>query len=127
MTAPIPDALLFRRTHRAFDLEKLRDALIERLRDLPGKLADAAHALVSSRASRADDPRATFLEILRAARLPRKLLPELERAYEAEPRLKGNSFGISQAVTRAAQDRPAEERFDLERAAGEYIAHLSRT
>ena len=35
-------------------------------------------------------------------------------------------FGISQAVTRAAQSLSAEERFLLEEAAGEYIAQLSR-
>jgi hypothetical protein len=127
MTAPVPDAILFRRAHRSFDLERLRDTLIDRLRELPGKLADGACALVASRTSRTDDPRPAFLEILRAARLPRKLLPELEHAYEAEPRLRGSAFGVSQAVTRAAQGRPAEDRFELERAAGDYIANLVRT
>lgn len=127
MTAPVPDAVLLHRAHRAFDLEKVRTRLIERLKGLPGKLADAARALVASRRSRIDDPRPAFLEILRAAHVSRKFLPELERAYEAEPALKGSAFGVSQAVTRAAQSRSPEERFDLETAAGEHISNLFRS
>jgi hypothetical protein len=127
MTAPIPDAILFRRAHRGFNLEKIRDVLVERLQGLPGKLAGAARALLASRASRTDDPRPAFLDILRRARLPARLLPDIERAYEAEPALKGSAFGVSQAATRAAQGMSPEERFELERAAGAYIAHLSRT
>ena len=127
MTAPIPDAVLLRRAHRAFDFDKLRDTLVERLSTLPGKLANAGRALFASRRLRVEDQSQAFLEMLRAAHLPRKLLSELERAYDAEPATRGTAFGVSQAVTRAAQDRPPEERFDLERAAGAYIAHLSRT
>jgi len=60
------------------------------------------------------DTKAAFQEVLRTARLPLRLLPELEQALEAEPALRGTAFGVSQAVTRAAQSQKPEERFRLE-------------
>jgi hypothetical protein len=108
-------------------MEKLRDMLVERLRELPGRLQEAARVLVASREHRVSTPRDAFLEVLRRARLPLRLLPDLERAYDAEPGLRGAAFGISQAATRAAQGLTSEERVQLEQAAGEYLANLSRT
>jgi hypothetical protein len=70
MTCPIPDALVFRRAHRSFDLDKLRELLGERLRELPGRLADAGRGLVASRQERVVDPKPAFEEILH--RLVRK-------------------------------------------------------
>jgi hypothetical protein len=125
--APVPDAHLVHRAHRAFGLAKLHELLTERLRALPGKLANAGRALVASRARQVTEPNEAFAAILRAARLPLRLLPELERAYDAEPAIKGSAFGISQAVTRAAQSMSPEIRFELERAAGEYLTQFSRT
>jgi hypothetical protein len=127
MTAPVPDAVLVRKAHRAFSLAKLYELLAERLRELPGKLANAGRVLVASREREVRAPKDEFLAILRSAHLPLALLPEIERAYELEPALKGTAFGISQAVTRAAQDVSPEVRFELERAAGVYIAKLSPT
>ena len=127
MVAPIPGAELLRKAHRAFDMDRLRDALFERLRDLPGKLANAAQALAASRERRVTDAKAAFQEVLRTARLPLRLLPELEQALEAEPALRGTAFGISQAVTRAAQAQKPEERFRLELAAGAYVEEATRT
>lgn len=126
MTAPIPGAVLLRRAHRSFNLERLRDVLFERLRTLPGKLAAAADALVASRQHRVDDARIAFEKILRCAGLPLRLVPDLEQALEAEPALRGTAFGISQATTRAAQKRSPEERVQLEHAAGAYVADLVR-
>jgi hypothetical protein len=122
MVAPIPDASLLHRAHRAFDMSKLRRLLAERLQELPGRLADAGRVLVSSRREHVADAKAAFEEILRTAHLPRKLVSELERAYEKEAALKGSAFGISQAATRAAQGLSPEERFELERAAGQWLA-----
>lgn len=127
MTAPIPDALLFKRAHRAFDLDKLRRLLAERLRELPGRLADAGRVLLASRRATIADPKEAFLAILRAAHLSGKLLAEVERAYDAEPVLKGSAFGVSQAATRAAQSMSPEDRFDLERAAGQWLAEHAGT
>lgn len=125
LVAPVPNALLVRRAHRAFSLAKLYEMLSERLRSLPCKLANAGRALVASRVREVRVPQDEFLSILRKAHLPLALLPQIERAHEAEPALKGNAFGISQALTRAAQSVSPEVRFELERAAGEYLLHLS--
>ncbi len=113
--------------HLRADMDRLRDALFEKLRELPGKLANAAHALAASRERRVADAKAAFQEILRTARLPLRLLPELEQAFEAEPALRGTAFGISQAVTRAAQSQKPEERFRLELAAGAYVEEVSKS
>ena len=127
MTAPIDGALLLKRVHRAFDIERLRETLVKRLRDLPGKLALAGRVLAESRHRMVTDPGEAFIAILRAARLPVKLAEHIAAAYAEEPALKGTAFGIAQAVTRAAQTLSAEIRFELEHAAGEYIRSLSRT
>ncbi len=49
MTAPIDGAVLLKRAHRTFDLEKLADTLSKRLEGLPGRLADAGRVLSESR------------------------------------------------------------------------------
>lgn len=126
MTAPVPGARLLRRAHRSFDLGKLRELLAERLRELPGKLGRAGEVLVAAHRERVDEARPAFQALLRLARMPLRLLPQLEAAYEAEPRLQGTRFGISQAATRAAQDLSPEERFELEQAAGDWIANPTR-
>lgn len=125
--APVPDAHLVYRAHRAFGLAKLHELLMERLRALPGKLAQAGRALVAVRQRAVAEPKEAFTAILRAARLPLRLLPELERAYEIEPSLKGTAFGVSQAATRAAQSISPEDRFELERAAGAYVAEQAHS
>jgi hypothetical protein len=115
---------LFRRAHRRFDFGKLAAELAERLADMPGKLQRAARVLDEARRVRITDARAVFTTILEAARVPLKFLPDVERAYVMEPGLDASAFAISQAVTRAAQDAPPEQRFELERAAGQYLSNL---
>lgn len=127
MTAPIDGALLLRRAHRAFDIERLAETLAKRLEGLPGRLALAGRALSESRRTLVAAPGDAFIAILRAARLPLKLATAIAEAYDAEPSLKGSAFGVAQAVTRAAQTMSAEIRFELEQAAGSYIRGLSRT
>lgn len=119
MTAPIPDALLLKRTHRGIT----EDGLIEKLRfsvgDLPGKISRGAGILADARQRAIQDPEAEFVRLLQIAHMPQKLLPELQAAYALEP--EETLFGISQAVTRASQKLSAEERFELDRAAGTYL------
>jgi hypothetical protein len=126
MTAPIDGALLLKRAHRAFDVERLRDTLAKRLRDLPGKLALAGQVLTESRRRAVANPGEVFLAILRAAHLPVKLAVQIAEAYDEEPALKGTAFGVAQALTRAAQAMTAELRFELEQAAGGYLRSLPR-
>lgn len=125
LVAPIPDAVLVRKAHRVFDLTRLRYLLADRLRLLPGQLAEAGQVLIASREEGVQNVSEEFQAILRRARLPQALLPEIERAYDAEPTLTPSKFRVSMAITRAAQGMSAEVRFHLERAAGEYLSHLS--
>lgn len=124
LVLPVPDAQLFRRAHRRFDFGKLAAELAERLAGLPGKLRSAARVLDEARAVRVTDARTVFRSILERARVPIAFLPEVERAYALEPGLEASAFAISQAVTRAAQRAEPEQRFELERAAGQYLENL---
>lgn len=61
--------------------------------------------------------------ILDPAGLPQRYVVPILEAHEEEP-LAG-AFGVSQAITRAAQRFSPEERLELEQAAGEYVRSLS--
>jgi hypothetical protein len=119
MTAPIPDAVLLRRTHRGITHEHLLDKLKENIRELPGKISEGARVLGTARGHVIQDPEQEFIRVLEIAHMPQRLLPQLQAAYalEAEPTM----FGISQAITRASQKLSPEERFELDRAAGSYL------
>jgi hypothetical protein len=121
MVAPLPDAIVVRKRHRFFDDSKLRGVLAEQLRELPGKLSRGADLLAtaSERALTAT-PEAEIRGLLEQAGLPRRLAEPILGAYHREPH--PTAFGISQAVTLASQSMTPEERFELERAAGTYLA-----
>lgn len=123
MTCPMPDAVLLRRRHRALDDNNLRWQLADRLEQLPGKLQLAGDALRASTEAQIADVKATVRGVLQQANLPLRMLPPVMEAYGREPL--PTAFGVSQALTLAAQRFPAEERFDLEQAAGEYLRALS--
>ncbi|MFI5299338.1 MAG: hypothetical protein ACHREM_14685 [Polyangiales bacterium] len=120
MFAPLPDAVLIRRRHRALSPDKLDHILVERLRDMPGKLAAGADILLASRARRLDDVPLAVRRVLEAHHLPVKLVPAILAAYDREPH--ASAFGLTQALTLAAQSETPEIRVELERAAGEYLA-----
>ncbi len=120
MTAPMPEALLLKRCHRGLDMGKLKDILIERLGDLPGKLRQGAEILRRGRTQLVSNVETELRSLLTTARLPLRLLPELVAAYREEP--EETAFGVSQAVTLAAQRFTPEERVALERATGSYLA-----
>jgi hypothetical protein len=120
MTAPIPDAVLLRRRHRALDGKKLDDLLVERFAALPGKLSQGAELLLASRDRAVADVTVAVRQLLEARRLPAKLVEPVMAAYHREPH--ASAFGVAQALTLAAQDMSPEVRLDLERAAGEYVA-----
>jgi len=123
MTAPIPDAVLMRRTHRGITEEGLLDKLKDSAAELPGRISRGANVLADARQMTIQDPESELLRILQIAHMPRKLLPELQAAYALEP--EQTPFGISQAVTRASQKLSPEERFELDRAAGTYLQTVS--
>jgi hypothetical protein len=119
MTCPIADSVLLRRRHRAIDDSKLRWQLADRLEQLPGMLGHAGEVLRESAARPVENVEATVRSILDQARLPQRLVAPILQAHAAEP-LPG-AFGVSQAVTRAAQLFSPEERLELEQAAGAYL------
>ncbi len=122
MVAPLIDAVVLRRRHRGFDAGKLRGVLAERLRGLPGRLREGADLLLRSRERRIDaTPEVVIRRVLDQANLPQRLTPAIVEAYAEEP--DPTAFGISQAMTLAAQRLTPEDRLDLERAASQYLAN----
>jgi hypothetical protein len=120
MVAPLPDALVVRRRHRGVDDDALRELLSERLADLPGRLHEGQTRLLAAETRAVTDVEGTVRVILDEAGLPRRHLPRIVAAYGREPH--ASAFGVSQAITLAAQELAPEERFELERAAGSYLA-----
>jgi hypothetical protein len=124
MRVPLLDAVLWRRAHRAFTESKFSEALVERLAPLPNAFRRGARVLVEARSVRVGDATAVFRQLLEAARVPLKFLPEVDRAYQAEPDLPASAFAISMAITRAARYAEPSARDELERVAAAYLANL---
>lgn len=120
MTAPAPDALVLRRRHRGLDVDAIESRIGEGLRDVGPRLHQSARRLVAGLRRAVPNVEAELRSILRDARLPLRLLRPLLDAHAKEPL--PNAFGVSQALTLAAQGLSPEERFELERAAGRYLS-----
>jgi hypothetical protein len=121
MTAPVPDAVIMRRRHRGTDGDKLRGLLRERVSGIPGLLGRSAEVLQHATArTLARSVPIELRALLEGARLPRRLEAPILVAYEQEP--EPTAFGLSQAMTLAAQALAPEDRLELERAAGAYLA-----
>jgi hypothetical protein len=114
--SPVDDPLALHQAHRSFDEKRLLERLTEGLANLPGRLSNGVRRLALARQRVISDPVAEFIQLLRVAHLPKRLLLDLQTAYAAEP--EQTAFGISQAVTRASQKMPPEERFELDRREG---------
>ena len=119
MTAPVPDPFLMKRRHRGIDDHALRALLAERLLDLPGRLHQGQMRLRAAAEKKVDDIPAELRHVLEHAGLPQRHMPALLSAYGREPL--PSAFGVSQAITLAAQSMSPEERLDLEQAAGRYL------
>jgi hypothetical protein len=123
MVAPLPDAVLLRRRHRGIEDGALRGLLGEKLVDLPDRLHHGQRRLVAAEGHVVEDVEAEIRALLRTRALPQKLLPAILDAYRKEPR--ATAFGVSQALTLAAQGFAPEERLELEEAAGAYLAEVA--
>jgi hypothetical protein len=119
MTAPLPDALLLRRRHRGLAGGKLAGLLAERMFELPGQLHVGAEALRAAAGRAITNAEHAVRSFLDRFDLPARHLRPILDAFAHEPHL--SAFGISQAVTLAAQQVSPEERLDLETAAGMYL------
>jgi hypothetical protein len=116
----VPGATLVRAVHRHIDPARIRARLTDGLRDLPAKLNRSARALAEATHADISNPELEIRDVLREARLPLRLVVPVMAAYAREPR--PTRFGVSQALTLAAQGESPEFRHDLERAAGLYLA-----
>lgn len=119
MTLPDEGSTVLRRIHRGLDLADLEPKLYNKLRGLPARLQRGTDALAESAHMRVDDVDVAVRTMLQESRLPLRLLPGIIEAYQHEQHQ--TVFGVAQAITLAAQSLPAEQRFDLERAAGTYV------
>jgi hypothetical protein len=119
MTVPHEEAVL-RRVHRGLDVGDLESKLYAKLRDLPARLRKGTDTLAATTRIPVNDVVDEIGRFLESARLPRRLAPQIEAAYKKEQH--PSAFGIVQAITLAAQSLEAEDRYELERAAGTYAA-----
>jgi hypothetical protein len=123
MTAPLPDALLLKKRHRGFQEGALLEGLRLKAAELPGELGRGVERLLTSEERMVQNVEGEITEILRTHRLPSRLLAPVMAAYGREPNQ--SAFGVSQALTLAAQSFSPEERLDLEHAAGRYLAVIN--
>jgi hypothetical protein len=120
MTAPVDDALVLKKRHRGLDLEAIDERMTAGLRAVEPRLHESGRRLVASLKRAVPDIERELRTVLRDARLPVRLLQPILDAHAKEPL--PNAFGVSQALTLAAQGLSPEERFELERAAGRYLS-----
>lgn len=120
MIVPPPNADLVRTRHRWVDISNIRTALVGGLHGIGERLHRGAEVMGYAANYQVEDIEAEVRGLLREAVLPARLVGEIMMAYAREPH--PSRFGVSQAITLAAQDQNPEVRFDLERAAGAYLA-----
>lgn len=119
LAAPIPNALVMKRAHRGLDLDAIEAKLGEGLHDVEPRLHHSSRTLVASLKRAVPNVEEELKSVLKSARLPLRLLKSVMVAYAREPL--ANAFGVSQALTLAAQSVESEDRFELEQAAGRYL------
>lgn len=122
LVLPLPEASLVRSVHRGVDVAKVGELIALGLDGVAEKLHRGAEALAASTRHQVDDAEREVRDLLRRAWLPVGLARDIMEAYAKEPRQ--SRFGISQALTLAAQRVSPETRYDLERVAGQYLAEI---
>jgi hypothetical protein len=120
MTAPVPMPAIVRTRHRWIDEGEIAVAIHEGLVGISDKLRRGAYVMDEAVGQRVDDVEAEVREVLKTAKLPTKLVRPILSAYAREPH--ASRFGVSQALTLAAQTESPEVRLQLEEVAGRYLA-----
>lgn len=120
MTAPIPLPALVRTRHRWLHESEIYQAITSGLQGVGDRLRRSAYVLGESVGHRVSDVDSEVRELLKTAKLPVRLVRPVLAAYAREPH--ASRFGISQALTLAAQDESPELRLQLEEVAGRYLA-----
>ena len=123
MTAPLDDAVFIKRAHRGLAHGKLVEAFTSRLSALPSRYRIAGGVLRRSTTVAVRDVESTVHELLEDHRIPLRLTAPVLDAWRREP--SPTAFGVSQALTSASQRQSPELRFELERAAGTYLARVT--
>lgn len=123
MTAPVPDGEIIRVRHRHLDLGRVEERLVESVARLPASLRRAGEVVTASTERHVDGVEAEIRGVLREAHLLRRHERAVLSAYGREPH--ASAFGVAQAITLAAQDFAAEQRIELERVAGQYVARVA--
>jgi len=119
MTAPVANAKIFRKRHVGVTSQCVHDLVKERLDQLPEVFGYGLNALTESTRRPVDDVELEIKSVLKLAHLPMKRADDVQRALRVEPY--HTVFGVSQAVTLAAQKWTPEQRVAAERAAGKYV------
>lgn len=119
LVCPIPDSVLLRRRHRGLDDRRLRWELADKLSELPGRLAESGDVLRASTLRQLPDVQGAVRGLLQEAKLPLRFHEPIMDAWQLEPQ--PTAFGLSQAVTLAAQRFNPEERLQLEQAASDFL------
>lgn len=116
----LPGATLVRSVHLHIDPARIGRRLAEGLRGLPDAIRRGMRVMAESTAAEIANVELEVRDVLREAKLAMRLVGSVMTAYAREP--SPTRFGVSQALTLAAQALSPEQRFDLERAAGIYLA-----
>lgn len=119
MVAPVENPILIRRRHRGATDDKLTALLVGQLDGLRERLGNGLRVLHTARERHIDDVPSVIRDTLRRANLPMRLAPSIQEAFEVEPSF--TAFGVSQAITLAAQRMSPEVRVELERAASSLL------
>ena len=119
MVAPVDNPILLRRRHRGATDDKLVALLTEQLHGLREQLGRGLSVLHASQERPIHDVAEVVRQALRRANLPLRLLPSILEAFNMEPN--HTAFGISQAMTLAAQRVSPEVRVELEGAASNLL------
>lgn len=120
MFAPVPLPSIVRVRHRWLDEGDVREAIQVGLQGIGERLLTGTQVLAQSTHQMVDDIEHEVREVLRGSKLPLRLASGVMSAYRREPH--ASRFGISQALTLAAQQESPEVRLQLEEAAGRYLA-----
>jgi hypothetical protein len=120
MIVSLPGATLVRAVHLRVDPVRIGQRLVEGLRGLPDAIHRGVSVMADATGAEVSNVELEVRDVLREAKLPMRLVQPVMTAYAREPR--PTRFGVSQALTLAAQALSPEQWFDLERASGIYIA-----
>jgi len=120
--APLPDCQLVRRVHRGLDTSMLEERLRVALKDAPARLRAGGQQLARAARIEVAEIEATVRDLLADRGMPARLVAAIMAAYAREP--SRTVFGVSQALTLAAQAVTVEEGHELEALAGAYVHEL---